>query len=236
MYTVNIHGSCVSRGIFDISQIGSDNFEVNEYIAKNTIFSSLSNPLHLSMFECVTDPHSLDWNTRMVYYDFTKTAIESLCKNKSDILIIDLIDHRLGLIKIDDSIITNSESLNRMNIYDVLGEYETISISQFNYYDIYNLFYDYSLKIKQAYGPKQIFIIEAYPVFLYYSKDGQLIRFEDEKISKTASLIEMYEKQYKVLKEVFQGCNVIQMPRNIMADESHRFGLAGNHFEKSFMI
>ena len=71
MVSVFIHGSCVSRGVFDYAKAGGSekNFKVIEYIAKNSIFSLWGNPTPLKFEDLNADLKKVDWNTRMVYYD-----------------------------------------------------------------------------------------------------------------------------------------------------------------------
>ena len=236
MITVSIHGSCVSRGLFDISEFGKAQFEVKEYIAKNNIFSLFSDKTEIENIKKVSDPHSLDWNTRMVYYDSQKLVFDALSNSESDYLIIDLIDQRLGMItdKNRKRILTNSESLKRMNVYDKIDMPNNISIHSFNYSETYKHFLQYALAIKQIYHPKQIFIIEAFPVMAYYNKNGSIQFFNEENVKKSIDMRKMLDMQYSILEEVLDGSYVIKFPNQIIGKEDHKFGLASTHFETDY--
>lgn len=90
---VNIHGSCVSNDVF--RYLLNDSIKVNKYLARSSLISAISEPINIRMDDIKL---SSSFQKSMVYSDINKTLFKEIKENKSDYLIIDLMDERLNLI------------------------------------------------------------------------------------------------------------------------------------------
>lgn len=101
---VAILGSCVSRDFFEIQKGALDNFEICFYMARSSVVSYMSLP--------VTDP-SLDvigdgFEARRSQWDCKKTHWQLLERSRPDIVLVDFIDERIGLIRHQGAIVSAS--------------------------------------------------------------------------------------------------------------------------------
>ena len=90
---INIHGSCVSRDLFRGQE--DSPLVVGEYIARSTIFSTMAAPVKIS------DPSFHEkgtWRKRLVQMDCGKKLFDCFREHPSDILLLDGIDERLGVL------------------------------------------------------------------------------------------------------------------------------------------
>lgn len=239
MISVFVYGSCTSRGCFDFAHAEGmeKQFKVQEYVAKNSLFSLFAEPIHIEEFQCVEDPHTLEWMKRMVYLDLEKKAIEIIQRNKADIFVMDLIDERLmrGHLNGDKSkVFTYSEAFKKYNYMEVVPEYSLILCDASSYFESYNVLVKFCDIIKKIYSPNQIFVLEAYPVLSYYDNNGNLNMFEHKNCITILQLTKQLEIYYEILKGLLPDCNWISMPRNICGAETHKWGLSSVHFEQRY--
>lgn len=235
MMNVFVYGSCVSRGIFDYAQCGGyeKQFNVIEYIAKNSVFSLWGNQIEL-VFNENANSREMDWNTRMVYYDSKKLVPDRIKKSEADIFVMDFVDERLRRIKINgqpEKVITYSESFLRGGYIEQLSKYEWIEYDACNYYESYRVISKICEFIKEFYQDEQIFIIEAYPVLTYYNKKHEMCLFNEKNIQSTLRLTKQLEMYYEIAKKCMPNANYIKFPRNVCGVEDHKWGLSNVHFE-----
>lgn len=239
MINVFIHGSCVSRGVFDYAKSdgAEKKFNVIEYIAKNSIFSLWGNPIQLSFPEECINPKDLDWNTRMVFLDSKKQVLDRIKCCKADIFVIDLIDERLRRLVIAGDysrVITYSESFARGEYIKLLDNYEMIDFDAAGYFESYDVIFRYCEYIKRFYREDQIFIIEAFPVLTYYDKNKEMQVFNNNTIASGLRLTRQLEMYYGIIKECLPHANYIKFPRNVCGSEKHKFGLSNVHYESMY--
>lgn len=239
MVSVFIHGSCVSRGVFDYAKAGGSekNFKVIEYIAKNSIFSLWGNPTPLKFEDLNADLKKVDWNTRMVYYDANKLVTDRIQNYKADIFVMDFVDERLRRIHRNDtskSVLTYSESFLRGKYLEQLKEYEWVDFDSASYYEAYDIIIRYCEFIKNYYRQEQIFIIEAFPVLTYYDKNREMNLFNQGNIQSALRLTKQLEMYYEIVQRCLPDANYIKFPRNVCGLEEHKFGLSNVHYEYDY--
>ena len=105
--SISIHGSCLSRDIF--SYVPNNKIIINNYIARQSILSSISNPLNCNLENIGLESK---FQNDMVLCDLNKLIFSRLIENKSKFFIIDCIDERFNLINCNDSIFTFSNEIS----------------------------------------------------------------------------------------------------------------------------
>ena len=85
--SISIHGSCLSRDIF--SYVPNNKIIINNYIARQSILSSISNPLNCNLENIGLESK---FQNDMVLCDLNKLIFSRLIENKSKFFIIDCID------------------------------------------------------------------------------------------------------------------------------------------------
>lgn len=121
MVKISIHGSCVSRDIFRFDS--KNDFEVVNYIGRNSIISLSYPSVALPAFEKIGNGQELNWDERMIYYDCKKIALDKIVTDGCDYLIIDLIDERFGILESDKGCLTYSQVLQRSEHINEVGTY-----------------------------------------------------------------------------------------------------------------
>lgn len=101
---VAILGSCVTRDMFEIEADHLSDFEVVFYAARSSVLSYLSLPNIDSKIR-ISDS---GFEEKRAKYDLDKTHWDILENSRPDIIIVDLIDERIGLINHEGSIFSAS--------------------------------------------------------------------------------------------------------------------------------
>lgn len=93
-----IYGSCVSRDAFRFAREGS--FRLVDYYARSSLVSVFAPPVATSGF-CSLEKITSNFKRRAVERDLNKTLLKDLVHKRYDILMIDFIDERLHLLRLD---------------------------------------------------------------------------------------------------------------------------------------
>lgn len=168
---VAILGSCVSRDTMEY--VPTDKWELNLYAARTKVVSQLSASLEVEESEILLDSQ---FQRRMVLNDLNKQSFVQLKEQKRDWCIIDYIDERFSLVKINNTFITKSGELvksewlkdkiffetqykkNPMGIWEIGGELLDKKLKE------------YMDKILRLYKRNKIILHKAYMVDRYVSK------------------------------------------------------------------
>ena len=113
LINVDIFGSCVTRDLFEFDKQRC--FKINEYIARQAVISSLSKPLYYSKENIHL---SSNFQKKQIESDLNKDIFLKLQNSLGEYLIIDMIEERFKIAKIDRSYITVSNELNLSRFLD----------------------------------------------------------------------------------------------------------------------
>lgn len=113
---VAILGSCVTRDLFEFQKSALDNFEICFYMARSSVISYMAMPS--------TDPRikipGEGFEEKRARYDLQKNHWADLEQSRPDIILVDFIDERIGLIQHNGSIFSASgpmiKAFERSNI------------------------------------------------------------------------------------------------------------------------
>ena len=243
MITVNIFGSCVSRDVLEVQQ--ERKISLRNYIARESIVSAIARPVLLE-----TDRLNLvsNFQKNMVIHDFQKDVFELFEMNRSDIVLIDLIEERFPIAEIDDSYVTYSNELMtsgyidapklirwQKKIYPIhwLGEKkgDKWKIGKMN---MDNVIVEFAQRLLSLYHPNQIIIHEVYLSDYYLNLDKRVCFFPKNHLRNNKQMNEKYEYMYRRLERCIPGVQVINCSKSYMADENHKWGLSPMHFQKEY--
>lgn len=214
-----ILGSCVTRDIF---RFVKDTYKITEYYSRTSVCSIISNPVLISENQIKLQS---DFQRRMVIRDFIKTFFIDINNLAFDFLIIDLIDERFNLLKINGSVITRSVEFINAGL-DYLA-YEKIEKTLSFWEDACELFVKKLLSIL----PKEKIIIhEAYWANRYID-NGIIKEYKNQKEIDTNN--DLLKRYYNILeKELSQ--KVVKTKNILMGDPNHIWGLTPFHYTEEY--
>ncbi|MEK4055169.1 DUF6270 domain-containing protein [Paenibacillus sp. FSL F4-0087] len=117
-----IFGSCVSRDVFRIAQ----HEKKLEYYARSSLISLLSNPLEVIQKDISLES---EFQKGMIVKDFSNTFLEELKQKNHNTFIIDFVDERFDLMKLDNSYVTRSNEFVNGNLEN-LYLYESFTVQR----------------------------------------------------------------------------------------------------------
>jgi hypothetical protein len=221
---VDIYGSCVTRDAFEVES----DFTINQYFARSSIISQYSKPLNIKQDE-INLPSN--FQRRMVYYDLQKIVKRYLQNPATEYLIIDLIDERMNLIKVDeDSYVTRSKEFLNANIkFKNSSVLYRQNLPENLWFKKAALFIE---DIKKKFDVQKVILHKALWQEKYKTITGEIKAFENiEEISMNNQLLKMY---YDFIETNIEGIRVIDLNEQFISDESHRWGKSPFHYEKAY--
>lgn len=247
--SITILGSCCSRDIFEY--LSADSYDITLYIARTKIVSQLSSPV---VIEKELDLSS-SFQRRLVMNDLLKSQWDSLNQLHGTFCIIDFIDERFNLIKINTGgnnssgkttfITKSNELINSGYLTDKhYSEMQYICIDsrwQIDGQDLDRYIETWLQSILNYYRPAKIILHKAYLVDHFINKDGQIETFSKQHLvynEKTNDLLHYlydYTEQY-LNKALFQKIRTIDLCDKYYADETHKWGIAPMHYQSAYYI
>lgn len=231
---IDIHGSCVSRDLFNFSSKG---FEFSKtYCARTSVFACLSN----SNTKINKDYIELEskFRRRSLEYDLDKNVFTTLQQGKGNYLIIDLVDTvRFVLMKYEDSLFTGSTEFvdSKLSNYYNFERINPLNFSETEWKYCFSL---YSKEIKKLYDEKNIIIHCVYFKNDYRTIDGQIKLFDNTRLKTNKIYNEVLKKWYTYLREILPNAIYIDIckQREYLADEKHHYGLAPVHYNDEYYL
>lgn len=256
---VDIIGSCVTRDAFEFAkEIDIKNkYIINNYISKTSVISLLSKKLEYNTYS-IDNRKITDWESRQITYDLEKNWIDILLESDSDIIILDLIDERYDLYKIEETYITKSNILNKSR-FKTSTKAQKIKRNSKECEKLWSEYLDkYINKLKKL--DKKIIVHKAmwkdyylnsnvnksvnnniyFKNILYgiyygniWGKKNDRIKFKRSIINKIESNNRILEKYYNSLTQA-GNFKMIDIDKYNNADKGHKWGLAPFHYESSY--
>lgn len=237
-----IFGSCVTKDIFNF--VSDESLMVSSYVARQSIVSAISNPLKVNKEKIKLES---DFQKRCVFNDIAKINTweylrhgEANIKNKY--LLIDLIDERFDLLKINDSLITCSPELLDSGCFKnkKFKRFKKIKSLNGEWFigDIYfvGCIEQFVMKIKDIFDEENIIIHKVRMTDYYRDLSGNLVVFQEDVLKENHIVNEMLDFMYACLIEYLPNAVVIDRSGSYFADSSHQWGLAPMHFEAEYYI
>lgn len=233
---ISVLGCCVSR---DTLELAKNKFNVERYVAFISPFTMLSGK-HFDVPDNLLEKQGAPrFADRVLRLDANKSALDYLAEVKSDWLLLDIADARMGVVCWNKSgiYLTNNEYAKRYidSIADVIGDedYEKLESWELPHDLLIERFINIINQLLSVYEPHQIIFNKFSNVFDYISAKGTLNRFfKDVNKYKSWNIIlnELSDISLKLLK----GCHVIEAPDNLISAEKHKWGLSPLHYHQLY--
>lgn len=220
-------GSCVSRDMARIVNI-EDRFEVGPYVARQSWISGMSEstPAPTEM-TALTSP----FQQRMVEADLASSLTSRLIDDTSDIdiLLIDLIDERYGVVPTSNGYVTNSYELRNSKWKKILASGDLIEFGSDQHFELWSSAASELLSLLDGIGlsSKACFIDTQYAVSIDTGEPivGKAIPPEVRN--------EQFNRYYDRLRD--SQLHRIAMPSHLtVADSRHAWGVEPFHYIPQF--
>ncbi|EKY3224090.1 DUF6270 domain-containing protein [Cronobacter dublinensis] len=228
---VSIFGSCVSRDTIEISNVLTVcSMKMSEYIARNSIAGILSSSVQYPEQEVNLQSAFL---RRCVHHDLKKTALHSLLDSLSfgKNLIIDFMDERFDLIRVEDGLLTNSWDYRATSLSKKISVNKTVykfdSIEKFRLWkDGFDKLYIAASKIITS---DNILILLPLMTSILYSDNG-FSKFENNKY-----FIQEYNEMLNIMTTHlvgnYPGIRLIKpLSWMLFCDYRHKWGAHPYHY------
>jgi hypothetical protein len=174
-----------------------------------------------------------NFKRRVVNTDINKNYFSLLKKHKDNFLIIDLIDERSPILKVDSGFITKSKDLVDSGI---LKQISTQVVPEFQVIGKWEAAFDkFVEEIKKIYKPEDIILHKAFMAERYRNVRGDFSNFRDTKLEFAKYHNVRLRHYYEYIENKLPGINIIELPfGSYYADQNHRWGLQPYHYEDDY--
>lgn len=216
---IGIFGSSVTREAFSICN--ADSF-VKQYYGTISLHSLVSEPTELEL----TNNNFSSWQKQMLYSDISKNTFNY---STLDVLIVDLVDERLQILKVGNSYITETKEL--INDKKIISQLMPKSLFKRGTIEDFNLWISSCKLFKEKLNKYKLKIIlnKVYYSDIYLSKNFEKKHFNNlDAIKRMNLLLDTY---YSIFEEIVQPQFIIKFNKNTaVAVETHKWGLSPYHF------
>lgn len=234
MVSFNVLGCCVSRDSLT-PLIERGGVQVLRYTAFSNPLSmcSKSGEVKISADDLKEYKKSSSFGKRCTVLDINKEVFNYVFGQKSDYIVIDILDARMNLLKKNDFILTLNGVVRKdrelFNANYGFDEYEEISPYDFGDAEWENAICALCEQLTTHYTPNRIILNKFFGVDKYAGKNW-LHSFPAVRLDGIKMYNPLCEKLDKMLEEKLKGCHVIEFPKNTIAMEGHRWGLWPLHY------
>ena len=233
--SINIFGSCVSRDLLEFEQ--ERNFSLSCYTARSSVISTVSEALLVKEEDLEI---ASKFQKKQVYKDLTKSVWEEMREKPSDYLLIDFIDERFQIGKMDNSYFTLSNefvlSHYLENQYKVLEREEVEGQYYLDGKSLYSFLDEFIQKVITQYSPEKVILHKAKHVNKYIDKKGRVKKFSKVYLQYNQKINKLLDDMYDYVEEKLSGCVVLDFSEKYYADENHKWGLSTMHYERDYYI
>lgn len=221
MISVTIYGSCVSR---DTLRISGEGFKLDSYFARSSWISAAGPPVRKPS---VAPRLKSAFQERMLYQDFDSTILAALARSSSDLILLDLIDERSGVLPVvSGGFVTRLAEQKRSGWLDHTPHSRVLEFGTDSHFEKFS---QAASKVAEALDSKTILMLQ--PRFASHAIDNTpfplSLGFESEKWD------EMYERYYDFVRQL--GFAVALSPEDLcVTTSSHTWGAAQYHFIDDF--
>lgn len=228
MKTISIIGSSIAE---HVARELSDAFEIKKH------FLSINPFCFVKDMKAPKLQISIPKNKEAYIDDLNKTVFDELKQNKSDYLLIDLLDCRLDIntVNIQDNNYTATAS-NGLALF--LNDTPHSIVSTCKAYDIasetwHEVFLEYYKKLTEIYTPDRIILLKDKSAYTYLSKNGNYYYLIDANYME--QLERLYNSIYAEFENIAQGVRIIPCPEPLFCDEhesrAFTFALSSIYYE-----
>jgi len=241
----NVYGSCVSRDIFRFSNTHS----VDINIQRNPISVAMSPAINVTPEIENSLEKFLNYEKRVMLYDFRKQALDLILNSKTEWLIIDVTEERWGSL----CIATNKNNPNNTTKlywpaprkeYNEIQKhilektnysYRTLTIDDLDYNEIEQAYKQVAEKILKVYDSSKVIICESYYSEYLLKNDGTLEKFEN-RVKDLYKMNNHYKRIHEILFKCFPKSPIIKFPTNTLGSENHLWPWSPLHYTDDYYL
>lgn len=241
--TVSILGACILRDAWGFGKEFGE-FRINKFIQSNSPFTCFCSPLSEISNQVVSIEDMA--NTAQSWYKWffvnaEKTLEQNLAECNNDWLIVGLTEVIDPILKVQNSegkytYLDYCKSVKSNNLFEN-PKFSKLTTEVMNAIDFADSDKVSSGKfkciaklgdlIKKYYDPRKVIFVDILPAAQYFTKDNSISSFMISDFEKKCELIEKCSKQF--IKDVKP--HVIKVPRNVLGDENHKWGISAFHYQ-----
>lgn len=234
--SVNIISSCICRDCFEIAKR-----ELMSHTCKIELFYQAISPF--SIYARVDDElqkitendlvYGTPWMKRLILADFRKNPFDSIEPRMDTFLLLDLSDFARSLYRLysdDFAYIINTDMVSKNT--ELIKKHVKCTISPWELPNEYiekcidSFVYD----LTKRYAPSKTILCKIHHVGKYISKDGHIGSFTTP-IDKYNEFIDSCTEYFiKAYEKISTGLHIIEMPKNVLAYELHKWGNSSRHY------
>lgn len=222
MAGITIYGSCVSRDAFEVD---SNQLKLDAYFARSSWISTANKAVTIP-----NKPSALQskFQQRMLETDFRSTALWQVNHAGSDVVLLDLVDERVGVVK-DISGGGYLTYLGELKRSGWLEELQHSSLIRFGTDLHFKLFEAAAARVAVAFRERRVILLKS--DFAECDSEGTAV---PPLLAKTsAEWNAQYRRYFDVAETV--ASEVLEIPKHLcVADPSHRWGVAPYHYVPEF--
>ncbi|KAF6558674.1 hypothetical protein G9G63_25360 [Paenibacillus sp. EKM202P] len=235
MVLVDVHGSCLSRDIFNVNK--DTNISVNSYLSRNNIVSSMMPPANISTRSEELLFFNSEYSHRCLRNGIEKNTVPILLNSSADFLVIDFFDlcQPVAVYK-NTTFSTYDYSFYNTAAYKSESEqFQSINfleIPSWLWYGYIDLYWE---KMIEKFGGN-IILVRTRGCNHYISRDGEV---KDTPPAMLHFGNAIYNKQLYELEEyVINKYNpyVLDVSKYFIADEEYNRDVTPVHFEENYAI
>lgn len=232
---MDIFGSCVTRDVFTYDN--EKEITLGEYIARQSILTVFSSPLCWKEEEM--GKICSDFQKRMLRNDFEKSTFDKLRTSKGNYIVVDLIDERFHLAKVQNTYLTYSTEL-MISEYLERKKYKKIDKRNWLNRDVLLKTKEkigrFAEELEKIYGVGRIILHRVMLKDEYVDKNGDIKRFPKQYLEDNKRINDYLSYMYDELAGKILKPYMIDVTDLYYADERNKWGLATMHYQEEYYV
>lgn len=234
VYLFDIFGSCTTRDCFSIKE--AESYQVGEYIARQSILSVFSPPVKWIESDIKGLPSK--FQRKVLVNDFEKTTFQKFSQGHGDYIILDFIDERFDIVKLESSYLTCSSELISSHYLDN-KKYQVIPKGKWFCSGMDGYAQDcldkFGAELLQIYNKNHIILHKAKMCNQYVGADKKIHSFPKHIISHNEVINNILDMLYQYIQQKINISHIIEIS-DCIACEDHKWGLAPMHYEGNYYV
>jgi len=228
--TVAIFGSCVTRDLFEDPSL---RLRLGHYAARTSVISAVAPPVAIDAERVRLDSA---WQRRSVLADFEKTHFASLAASNPDWIVIDLIDERFDLLRVDGSFLTNSSALQVADLGGQQLDAESVRRMSAEGCELFDRAVGaFAERVTAIVPAERIVVHRALWCSRYRAADDSIVEFDERRLELCGLQNTMLTRGYDALAEALGTRAAITLdPARDLADAGHHWKLEPFHYAPSY--
>ena len=225
---IAILGSCVTRDPFALPR--GQHYRIPTYVARTSLISLAAPPIAIADGSIV-GPHQFD--IQCLQHDFQKTALDTILANGLDYLILDFVDERFDLVKIQDSVVVDTRYAKDYGV--IANNNLTVDGNILRTHPSTSDLWASSCRtvidrILKFVSPEQI-ILHSCRLASHYQSDGVIKPFIGYYAGLTSTFNPIFADYEAFFLSAMPDCRIIKVADDlVIGDEQHRWKLQPFHY------